>query len=121
MLKSRRTQLALKRALDIAVASCALAVLSPLLAATAFLIWLTLGSPVTFRQPRLGYRGRVFVLCKFRTMSGDRDVEGKFLPDEQRLSRTGRTLRRTSLDELPQLLNVLRGDMSLVGPRPLLT
>jgi len=78
------------------------------------------GSPVLFRQVRPGYRGRLFELYKFRSMTEARDIQGRLLPDEQRLTRWGRFLRATSLDELPELLNVLRGEMSLIGPRPLL-
>lgn len=92
----------------------------PLLAAVAVLIRVTLGSPVLFRQPRPGKDGKLFELLKFRTMTSARDAQGKLLPDAQRLTPLGRWLRASSLDELPELLNVLRGDMSLVGPRPLL-
>ena len=109
-----------KRILDGVVAAVALIVLSPLLAGLALLIRLTMGAPVLFRQQRPGLHGKPFTLYKFRTMTDERDAQGNLLPDEQRLTRLGRFLRSTSLDELPELWNVLKGDMSLVGPRPLL-
>jgi lipopolysaccharide/colanic/teichoic acid biosynthesis glycosyltransferase len=109
-----------KRAFDLAAASLALILLAPLLALTALAIALFLGRPVIFRQRRPGRHGRPFVLYKFRTMSVARGADGALLPDRDRLTRLGRLLRRTSLDELPELINVIRGDMSLVGPRPLL-
>lgn len=111
---------ALKRLLDIVVASVALVILSPLLAIVAMLVRAKLGSPVFFRQERPGLRGRPFTLVKFRTMLDARDGRGKPLADEERLTGFGRWLRSTSVDELPELWNVLIGDMSLVGPRPLL-
>lgn len=92
----------------------------PVMAALAALVRLQLGSPVLFRQPRPGRGGRIFRLCKFRTMTEARDAGGNLLPDAQRLTRFGQWLRSTSLDELPELFNVLKGEMSLVGPRPLL-
>ena len=110
----------LKRGIDVVVAAAALVVLSPLLLAIGAAVWIALGSPVLFRQERPGLHGRPFVILKFRTLTDARDGEGHPLPDEQRLTRLGTFLRRTSLDELPELVNVLRGDMSLVGPRPLL-
>ncbi|MDY7077885.1 MAG: sugar transferase [Chloroflexota bacterium] len=94
--------------------------LSPLLALIALLVRLRLGSPILFRQQRPGLRGKPFTISKFRTMTSTRDAEGHLLPDAQRLTRFGRFLRSTSLDELPELFNILKGDMSLVGPRPLL-
>jgi sugar transferase EpsL len=109
-----------KRALDLLGAVLGLIPLAPLMLGVALLIRLALGAPVLFRQSRAGCRGKPFVLYKFRTMSGARDAAGDLLPDERRLTRAGRWLRRTSLDELPSLLNVLKGEMSLVGPRPLL-
>lgn len=110
----------LKRAFDIVVAGTLLAVFSVPMAAIGLAIRLLMGSPVLFRQKRPGRGGKPFLLYKFRTMTDERDVEGRQLPDGLRLTRLGRFLRRTSLDELPQLFNVLAGQMSLVGPRPLL-
>jgi lipopolysaccharide/colanic/teichoic acid biosynthesis glycosyltransferase/glycosyltransferase involved in cell wall biosynthesis len=109
-----------KRQLDLAVAIPALVVLSPLLLSVAGLVRWRLGGPVLFWQQRPGLRGRPFWMAKFRTMTDARDASGELLPDAQRLTPYGRWLRSTSLDELPELWNVLRGDMSLVGPRPLL-
>jgi len=102
------------------VAFFALVLLSPLLLLLAVWIRLTMGSPVLFRQTRPGLHGRPFTMYKFRTMTDARDSQGNLLPDEQRLTKFGRFLRSTSLDELPELINVLKGEMSLVGPRPLL-
>ena len=109
-----------KRLLDLGVSIPALVMLSPILTLLAGLVRLRLGSPVLFRQQRPGLHGRIFTLLKFRTMTDARDPSGRLLPDAERLTRFGRLLRSTSLDELPELLNVLRGEMSLVGPRPLL-
>jgi len=109
-----------KRAMDVSVAALGLVVLSPVLAAVALAVALALGRPVLFRQVRPGLYGRPFVLLKFRTMKTAFGPDGRPLPDSERLTRFGRWLRSTSLDELPELINVLRGDMSLVGPRPLL-
>jgi lipopolysaccharide/colanic/teichoic acid biosynthesis glycosyltransferase len=105
---------------DVIGAASALIVLSPLILTIALGVRLRLGSPVWFRQTRPGRHGRPFTLLKFRTMTDRRDASGRLLPDADRLTSFGRFLRRTSLDELPELLNVLAGDMSLVGPRPLL-
>jgi lipopolysaccharide/colanic/teichoic acid biosynthesis glycosyltransferase len=110
----------LKRALDLALALPALLLLAPIYLGIAALVRLKLGTPVLFRQQRPGLHGREFTLLKFRTMTDARDSYGDLLPDAQRLTRFGRFLRSTSLDELPELINVLKGDMSLVGPRPLL-
>ncbi|MFY0990305.1 sugar transferase [Halomonas sp. C05BenzN] len=110
----------MKRLLDILLALVALMLLSPLLAAVALLVRLTLGSPVLFRQTRPGLNGRPFPMIKFRTMREAVDARGNPLPNEERMTRVGQWLRASSLDELPELWNVLRGDMSLVGPRPLL-
>ena len=108
-----------KRILDIVVAGSALLFLSPLLALTALAVALTIGRPLVFRQTRPGRHGRLVTVFKFRTMTDERLPEGGLLPDEDRLSPLGRWLRATSLDELPELVNVLKGEMSLVGPRPI--
>ena len=110
----------LKRWLDLLLAGLLLFTLSPLLVMIALLVRFNLGSPVLFRQPRAGLHGRPFTLYKFRTMTDTRDAEGNLLPAVERLTPFGRLLRSLSLDELPQLWNVIKGDMSLVGPRPLL-
>jgi sugar transferase EpsL len=109
-----------KRLFDLAITVPILVLLSPVLAVVALLVRLKLGSPMLFRQQRPGLGGTPFTIFKFRTMTNARDVNGKLLPDEQRMTAFGQLLRRTSLDELPELINVLKGDMSLVGPRPLL-
>ena len=109
-----------KRGLDLPIAAVGLVLLSPLLLGIALLIRLRLGTPVLFRQSRPGQGGKPFVMYKFRTMLEARDSSGNLLPDEDRLTALGRFLRRSSVDELPELFNVLKGDMSLVGPRPLL-
>jgi sugar transferase EpsL len=111
---------AAKRALDVATAALALLLASPLLAATALLVRWKMGPPVLLGQVRAGLDGEPFRLWKFRTMTDARDDEGRLLPDAARITPLGQALRRSSLDELPQLFNVLRGEMSLVGPRPLL-
>ncbi len=110
-----------KRIVDVVLASGALAVLSPLMLGVAAMVRLKLGRPVLFRQARPGLNGEVFEMFKFRTMTDERDATGDLLPDSERLTAFGRTLRSTSLDELPELINVVKGDMSLVGPRPLRT
>ena len=109
-----------KRFFDVVLSACALIVLSPVLLAVAVLVRLKLGSPVIFHQERLGKDEKTFRLYKFRSMTDERDEEGNLLPDEARLTKFGRLLRSTSLDELPELWNILKGDMSIVGPRPLL-
>ena len=109
-----------KRAFDLALAVPLAIVLLPLFGGIALAVRLRLGSPVLFRQQRPGKDGRLFVLSKFRTMTSTRDEQGQLLPDDRRLTRLGRFLRSTSLDELPEIWNVIRGEMSLVGPRPLL-
>jgi len=109
-----------KRAIDVAGAALGLIVLSPFLALIAIAIRARMGRPVVFRQLRPGRDGRLFTIYKFRTMSEARDGEGHLCPDAERLTGLGRFLRASSLDELPELVNVLRGDMSLVGPRPLM-
>jgi len=109
-----------KRVFDLLAASAALLVLAPLLGVVAVAVRLLLGRPVIFTQRRPGQHGRPFTLCKFRTMKDAHGADGRLLPDRERHTRLGRLLRRTSIDELPELINVVRGDMSLVGPRPLL-
>jgi sugar transferase EpsL len=104
---------------DLALSVAALPVWLPLVAALALAVRLRLGSPVFFKQERLGLGGRAFFIKKFRTMTDSRDAQGKLLPDAERLTNLGKFLRATSLDELPEMINVLRGEMSLVGPRPL--
>jgi len=111
---------ALKRGLDVAVSAFGLLLLSPLLLLVALLVRLQMGSPILFRQQRPGYQGIPFFVVKFRSMADRRDEQGRLLPDGERITALGAFLRRSSLDELPQFWNVLRGDMSLVGPRPLL-
>lgn len=110
----------IKRLLDAILSAAALILLSPVLAATALLVRAKLGSPVLFQQERPGLHGKLFRLYKFRTMNDRRDSSGSLLPDSERLTHFGRLLRSSSLDELPELWNILRGDMSIVGPRPLL-
>jgi lipopolysaccharide/colanic/teichoic acid biosynthesis glycosyltransferase len=110
----------LKRLFDVVVAGALLVVLTPLLGTVAILVAITMGRPVIFRQRRPGLHGDIFTILKFRTMTDGTDVNGDPLPDSLRITRLGRVLRRASLDELPELVNVVRGDMSLVGPRPLL-
>ena len=110
----------IKRILDIILSFLALVILSPLLILTAFLIRIKLGEPVFFKQLRPGKNEKIFGLLKFRTMTDAKDENGNLLPDEIRLTRFGQFLRSTSIDELPELLNILNGDMSIVGPRPLL-
>ncbi len=109
-----------KRLLDILLSACALIVLSWVLLIVAVLVRTKLGSPVIFCQERPGKDGKIFKMYKFRSMTDARDAEGNLLPDEVRLTKLGRILRSTSLDELPELWNILKGDMSIVGPRPLL-
>lgn len=110
----------IKRPQDMLCALLALIVLSPILLITAFLVRVKLGSPVIFKQERPGLNGKIFTLYKFRTMTDERDSEGNLLPDEKRLTKFGKLLRSTSLDELPELLNILFGDIAVIGPRPLL-
>lgn len=110
----------IKRPLDIVLSLGALLVLSPVLLAVALLIRVKLGSPVIFQQDRPGMNEKIFTLYKFRTMTDDRDEQGVLRPDADRLTKFGRFLRSSSLDELPELINILKGDMSWVGPRPLL-
>ncbi|MGW8257566.1 MAG: sugar transferase [Thermoguttaceae bacterium] len=105
--------------MDLTVAACTLLLAAPILASIAILVRWKLGSPILFRQQRPGFNGKPFIMYKFRTMRDTCDAQGNPLPDEMRLTRLGTFLRKTSLDELPELFNVLRGEMSLVGPRPL--
>ena len=115
-----------KRPLDCVLSTCALIVLSPLMGVTALLVKIKLGSPVLFNQERPGMidpktgKEKIFKLHKFRTMTDERNENGELLPDKDRLTTFGRALRSTSLDELPELLNIIKGDMAIVGPRPLL-
>ncbi len=109
-----------KRLFDLFLTITGFLLLSPLILLTIFSVWFLLGKPVFFQQARPGLRGQIFTLFKFRTMRDSRDENGNLLPDELRLTRFGKFLRSTSIDELPELFNVLRGEMSLVGPRPLL-
>jgi sugar transferase EpsL len=111
----------IKRLIDLLVAGTAVVVLAPVMALIAVVIRVVLGSPVLFRQVRPGYRGQPFGLVKFRTLRKGTFPDGRPLPINQRLTPLGYFLRRTSLDELPELFNIVKGDMSLVGPRPLLT
>lgn len=114
-------RLVVKKTFDRTIAAGALVALAPVLGATAIGVRLTMGSPVLFRQVRPGFRTRPFQVLKFRTMRDARDRHGRQLPDSERMTRFGRFLRSTSLDELPQLINVLRGELCFIGPRPLLT
>jgi lipopolysaccharide/colanic/teichoic acid biosynthesis glycosyltransferase len=116
----RRLSLGVKRVIDLIGAGVGLVALSPVLAGTALLLFLTQGRPIFFRQRRPGLHGRLFTIVKFRTMRSPRPGEVWYATDPQRVTRIGRILRSTSLDELPELWNVVRGEMSLVGPRPLL-
>ena len=110
----------IKRLLDFTLSFLALIILSPVLLVTALLVRIKLGSPIIFHQERPGKSEKIFRLYKFRSMTDECDENGNLLPDDERLTRFGQILRSTSLDELPELLNILRGDMSIVGPRPLL-
>lgn len=110
----------IKRMLDIVISLIALIILSPVIAITALLVRIKLGSPVIFKQKRPGKDEKIFTLYKFRTMTDETDEKGELLPDEIRLTKFGKNLRSLSLDELPQLYNILKGDMSIIGPRPLL-
>lgn len=118
--KVMKLQHVVKRTIDIVCSGLGLIVLSPILLITAILIRIKLGSPIFFTQDRLGKDGKVFKMIKFRTMLDAVDKWGEPLPDEERMTSFGQLLRSTSIDELPELINVFKGDMSLVGPRPLL-
>ena len=110
----------IKRWLDFILSLLAIIILSPILLIVALLVRIKLGSPVIFKQERPGLHEKIFTLYKFRTMTDGKDKDGNLLPDDQRLTKFGKLLRSTSLDELPELFNILKGDMSIVGPRPLL-
>lgn len=110
----------IKRLLDILCSAFAIVILSPVLLLTAIFVRVRLGSPVLFCQERPGRKEKIFRLYKFRSMTDEKDENGELLPDEIRLTKAGRLLRSTSMDELPELFNILKGDMSIVGPRPLL-
>ena len=110
----------IKRSLDFILSLKAVVVLFPIFLVIGIVVRLKLGSPVLFKQKRPGLNGRVFMMYKFRTMTGEKSEDGKLLPDSDRLTKFGEYLRSTSLDELPELLNILKGDMAIVGPRPLL-
>jgi lipopolysaccharide/colanic/teichoic acid biosynthesis glycosyltransferase len=120
LLNPKKVSQLVKWVLDRLCAAIALLVFSPVILIVAIAIYIRMGGPIFFCQPRPGKNGRVFNFYKFRTMTSDCDADGNLLPDEQRLIPLGQFLRKTSLDELPQLWNVLKGDMSFVGPRPLL-
>lgn len=109
-----------KRVLDILLSIIALLIISPLFCMVAVFVYFKLGSPVLFRQKRPGKDEKIFEILKFRTMTDAKDIRGNLLPDEKRLTEFGKLLRSTSLDEIPEFINVLKGDMSIVGPRPLL-
>lgn len=108
-----------KRLLDILLSVAALIILSPVIGITALLVRLKLGSPVIFRQQRPGKDEKIFMMYKFRSMTNERDENGELLPNEKRLTKFGKLLRSTSLDELPELINIIKGEMSIIGPRPL--
>ncbi len=110
----------IKRPQDIVCSSLAIIVLSPVMAVTAVLVKKRLGTPVIFKQQRPGLNGKIFTLYKFRSMTDEKDADGNLMPDDVRLTAFGKKLRATSLDELPELFNILKGDMSIVGPRPLM-
>lgn len=110
----------IKRPMDFVLSLLAIIILSPVLLIVAILVRVKLGSPILFKQKRPGLNGEIFTIYKFRTMTDKRDENGELLPDELRLTKFGKILRSTSLDELPELFNILKGDMSIIGPRPLL-
>ena len=110
----------IKRCLDFLLSLCGIIVLSPILLVLCILVRVKLGSPILFKQERPGKNEKIFTLCKFRTMTDERDENGKLMPDAVRLTKFGKFLRATSLDELPELFNIFKGDMSIIGPRPLL-
>lgn len=118
--KKRLYKIYIKRKLDIVFSFFALVLLSPMLLIVAILVKLKLGSPILFKQERPGIDGEIFIMYKFRTMTDEIDESGNLLPDYKRLTKFGKLLRSTSLDELPELINIIKGDMSIIGPRPLL-
>jgi len=118
--KQRFYQAFVKRPLDFLLSLTAFIIISPFLIIIAVLVKVKLGSPVLFRQERPGRNEKIFSLYKFRTMTDERDKDGELLPDAVRLTKFGKLLRKTSIDELPELVNIIRGDMSIIGPRPLL-
>lgn len=117
---NKHIQYFIKRAFDIIASLGGLIVLSPVILVVAILVRINLGSPILFTQDRVGKNNKIFKMMKFRSMKDAKDKNGNLLPDNERLTKFGRILRSTSLDELPELINVLKGDMSLIGPRPLL-
>lgn len=110
----------IKRPMDLILSLVAIILLSPVFLIVAFLVKKKLGSPILFKQQRPGLNGEIFMMYKFRTMTDERDANGEFLPDSVRLTKFGKFLRSTSLDELPELINIFKGDMAIIGPRPLL-
>jgi len=116
----KEIKLFIKRIWDIGISLILIILCSPLLIIISIILWLSMGAPILFRQERLGHHGKIFKIYKFRTMVDKRNASGALLPDAERLTPIGKFFRHTSLDELPELYNVLKGDMSLVGPRPLL-
>ena len=119
-IKMKLYEKCLKRVFDFVLSLIAIICLSPVMLITAILVRIKLGSPVIFRQERPGKDEKIFAMYKFRTMTDDKDAVGNLLPDEIRLTKFGKILRSTSLDELPELFNIMKGDMSIIGPRPLL-
>lgn len=120
MRRNKGFQRALKRFFDVVCAVLGLVVLSPLILFVMYKIWREMGTPIFFNRPRVGMNGKIFKLYKFRTMTNATGPDGKLLPDEERITPIGQKIRSGSLDELPQLLNVIKGELSIVGPRPLL-
>jgi len=120
MRSNKKNILQIKRVMDVMLTSIGLIFIAPLILLIAACVWIFIGSPVLFRQLRPGYKGNPFYIYKFRSMNEFKDSNGDLLPDSERLTGLGKFLRTTSLDELPELINVLKGEMSLVGPRPLL-
>lgn len=110
----------IKRILDFVLSSLALIIVSPIIIVIAILVYIKLGSPIIFKQERPGLNEKIFTMFKFRTMTDKKDINGMLLPDSERLTKFGKMLRATSLDELPELINIIKGEMSIVGPRPLL-